>query len=55
MGSIIRNGNDSAKETIDGQQRLTFMTFLLMHISNMLHTQNNYELDSVLPNILLPP
>lgn len=38
MGSIIRTG-DSNKEIIDGQQRLTSLTLLLMYLNNLLKEQ----------------
>lgn len=53
MGSIIRTGDDSTKEIVDGQQRLTSLTLLLMYINKMLHEQNNHDLDSMLPNMIL--
>lgn len=53
MGSIIRTGDDSTKEIVDGQQRLTSLTLLLMYINKMLHDQGNHELDSMLPNMIL--
>ncbi len=53
MGSIIRTGDDSTKEIVDGQQRLTSLTLLLMFINKMLHDQGNHELDSMLPNMIL--
>ena len=53
MGSIIRTGDDSTKEIIDGQQRLTSLTLLLMYINKRLHDQGNHELDSMLPNMIL--
>lgn len=53
MGSIIRTGDDSTKEIVDGQQRLTSLTLLLMYINKMLHDQENHELDSMLPNMIL--
>lgn len=53
MGSIIRTGDDSTKEIIDGQQRLTSLTLLLIYINNLLHSQGNHELDSLLPNMIL--
>ncbi|MBQ8749905.1 MAG: DUF262 domain-containing protein [Clostridia bacterium] len=52
MGSIIRTGDDSTKEIIDGQQRLTSLTLLLMYINKLLHEQGNHELDSMLPNMI---
>ena len=53
MGSIIRTGDDSTKEIVDGQQRLTSLTLLLMYINKLLHEQDNHELDSMLPNMIL--
>lgn len=53
MGSIIRTGDDSTREIIDGQQRLTSLTILLMYINKLLHDQNNHDLDSMLPNMIL--
>lgn len=53
MGSIIRTGDDSTKEIVDGQQRLTSLTLLLMYMNKMLHEQGNHELDSMLPNMIL--
>lgn len=49
MGSIIRTGDDSTREIIDGQQRLTSLTLLLMYINRALHDNGNYKLDSMIP------
>lgn len=39
MGSIIRTGDDSTKEIVDGQQRLTSLTLLLMYINKSFTTK----------------
>lgn len=53
MGSIIRTGDDSAREIVDGQQRLTSLTLLLMYINKTLHDIGNHELDNMIPNMIL--
>lgn len=52
MGSIIRTGDDSTREIIDGQQRLTSLTLLLMYINKLLHDNDNHALDHMLPNMI---
>lgn len=52
MGSIIRTGDDSTKEIIDGQQRLTTLTLLLMYINKTLHDYGIHYLDSQIPNMI---
>lgn len=52
MGSIIRTGDDSTREIIDGQQRLTSLTLLLIYINKLLHGIGNHILDATLPNMI---
>lgn len=52
MGSIIRTGDDSSREIIDGQQRLTSLTLLLMYIRRKLEESGNTSLDSMLTSMI---
>lgn len=52
MGSIIRTGDDSTREIIDGQQRLTSLTLLLIYINHLLHENGNHILDTMLSGMI---
>lgn len=41
------------QKIVDGQQRLTSLTLLLMFINNMLPEQENHEFNRMRPNMIL--